>query len=239
MSLKNKKAPEQGPAVPAYIVTFSDMITLLLTFFVLLLSMAEQEKNTGKFEATQESFKQSIAGFGMQGILYSSNQTENYEDRKVNHPIKEESPEKPMPINAAEEQIRRLFSQINENMNVRPSQIKGKLSDLIATEIKFKPNSASLDKNAHRYLSEFCSELKLTMESKSATLYVVGTANDSTGKNKWFVAAQRAEAVVDFLKAKLDDNIPIYSWGTGKPSEWIISTGAKQAKSQILIAIIE
>jgi len=32
---------DDKPKVPSYIVTFSDMVTLLLTFFVMLLSLAE------------------------------------------------------------------------------------------------------------------------------------------------------------------------------------------------------
>ena len=44
MSRKRKSSEEGKLPVPAYIVTFSDMITLLLTFFVLLLSMASEQK---------------------------------------------------------------------------------------------------------------------------------------------------------------------------------------------------
>ena len=32
---------EEGTKVPGYIVTFSDMVTLLLTFFVMLLTLAD------------------------------------------------------------------------------------------------------------------------------------------------------------------------------------------------------
>ncbi|MHC4291149.1 MAG: flagellar motor protein MotB, partial [Planctomycetota bacterium] len=38
------KVPEESKTpVPSYIVTYSDMITLLLTFFVMLLSLAETQ----------------------------------------------------------------------------------------------------------------------------------------------------------------------------------------------------
>ncbi|MCL2101413.1 MAG: hypothetical protein FWH22_06835, partial [Fibromonadales bacterium] len=40
---KKKKCPECKPGAPMWMTTFSDMVTLLLTFFVLLLSMANFE----------------------------------------------------------------------------------------------------------------------------------------------------------------------------------------------------
>ena len=45
MKLKGRREEPKTP-VPGYIVTFSDMITLLLTFFVMLLSMAACASST-------------------------------------------------------------------------------------------------------------------------------------------------------------------------------------------------
>jgi len=63
---KNNQSPVEnlGPSVPAYIVTFSDMVTLLLTFFVMLLSLANPQDpklvNKGK-----DAFFRSIMGLGI------------------------------------------------------------------------------------------------------------------------------------------------------------------------------
>jgi len=43
------KCPPCKPGLPGWMATFSDMITLLLTFFVLLLSFAKTE--SAKYEA--------------------------------------------------------------------------------------------------------------------------------------------------------------------------------------------
>lgn len=239
MSLRKKKKSESGPQVPAYIVTFSDMVTLLLTFFVLLLSMAEDD-NPDKFKIGQESFKRSLANFGLRGILYTVGSTNEFVDKRVNHPIDEQDPEEQLvPVNAREEQLRRLFSKINDQMNVRPSQIKGKLTDLITPQIKFARGSSMLNEKQQSYLSELASEISLSAGSTNMTIYVVGLAPAENGKDKWVISAQRAKCVSQYLENKLGDNFLIYSWGTADASEWVTSAGSKSIESDIIIVILQ
>lgn len=67
MSESPKKKKKQAPGTPAWIVTYSDMVTLLLCFFVLLLSMASMDKI--KFQSAAGSLK------GAFGVLDDSAQT--------------------------------------------------------------------------------------------------------------------------------------------------------------------
>ena len=58
---KPQKCPEcPPPGAPGWMVTFSDMTTLLLTFFVLLLSFAKTE--TAKYEAALGSVRNAFGG---------------------------------------------------------------------------------------------------------------------------------------------------------------------------------
>ncbi len=57
-----RRPKKQDPGAPAWMVTFSDMVTLLLTFFVLLLSMANMDKI--KFEEAAGSLR---SAFGVMG----------------------------------------------------------------------------------------------------------------------------------------------------------------------------
>ncbi len=58
---KEQKCPQCPPqGAPAWMATFSDMVTLLLTFFVLLLSFAKTE--TAKYEAALGSLRNAFGG---------------------------------------------------------------------------------------------------------------------------------------------------------------------------------
>ena len=54
------KCPECKPGLPGWMATFSDMVTLLLTFFVLLLSFAKTE--SAKYEAALGSIRNAFGG---------------------------------------------------------------------------------------------------------------------------------------------------------------------------------
>lgn len=62
MARKKKQFHDEEPGSPEWLVTFSDCITLLLTFFVLLISFASFEKET--FDSLAESFAQALPSIG-------------------------------------------------------------------------------------------------------------------------------------------------------------------------------
>lgn len=55
-----QKCPECKPGLPGWMATFSDLVTLLLTFFVLLLSFAKTE--SAKYEAALGSIRNAFGG---------------------------------------------------------------------------------------------------------------------------------------------------------------------------------
>ena len=66
MAKKNKKCPECPKGQPAWLATYADMVTLLLTFFVLLLAMSSIEQT--KFVQAMSSLR------GALGVMSATGQ---------------------------------------------------------------------------------------------------------------------------------------------------------------------
>lgn len=73
MKRKKEKKPEAG--APKWMVTYSDMITLILVFFILLFSMSQID--SVKFEAVSESFKNRMIFDFFPSAVPMDNPTEN------------------------------------------------------------------------------------------------------------------------------------------------------------------
>ncbi len=66
---KAKKVDDSGPPpVPESMTTFADMVTLMLTFFILLCTFADTQ-NTEYFASGVGSFRRAVESLGLPGIL--------------------------------------------------------------------------------------------------------------------------------------------------------------------------
>jgi len=240
LNRKNQANEEKGPKVPAYIVTFSDMTTLLLTFFVMLLSLASIQ-DEGLFHKGRASFLRSMRQLGL-GALYGRKQGPDFGDTKIKYFISrpDESFEG-RTIDSKGEGLRRIFKNVSRSMKTMPSQIVGKRSNFSVTNIRFAGGSATLNEPAKRFLSEFCLDLQQAADSKAIKLYVLGLAGDeATEKEQWVLSARRAQAAAEFLQNILAPGTKwsVYSWGAGPGGVWVGQGSPISRESQILIAVL-
>lgn len=245
MRHKRKAVTESSTKVPGYIVTFSDMVTLLLTFFVMLLSLAEVP-DEGLFHAGRESFLLSIRRLGL-GVFTGRKPGLNFGHVKIKYFIG--TPDRQFEgrtIDARTEGLRRLFQQVDRSMTVMPSQIVAKKTNFAVTNIRFPPGPAALNGPAKRFLTKFASDLQQGPGSRPARLYVLGLASDvASEKQQWLLSAKRAHAVADFLRGILSSateygpaDFPVYSWGAGPGGHWVDPDTPIYKQSQILIAVL-
>jgi chemotaxis protein MotB len=235
-----------APKVPAYIVTFSDMVTLLLTFFVMLLSLA-QIPDEGLFYAGRESFLVSIRRLGL-GIFTGKKPGVNFGHIKIKYFIG--TPDKQFEgrtIDAKAEELRRIFKGLDRSMTTIPSQIVAKKTNFAVTNIHFPSGSAALNEPAKTFLTEFAFDLQQRPDAKGLKLYVLGLAADEPSEqSQWLVSAERAKAVADFLQAlfsseqpsRTQPDFPVYSWGAGPGGNWVDPDTPIYKRSQILIAVL-
>ena len=113
MKRVSKQSEEQGPKVPGYIVTFSDMVTLLLTFFVMLLTLADVQ-DPELFDKGRDSFIESIRYVGL-GALFGRQHSVNLGSLKNKYsvPEQEETPNN-RSIDAGTEELNRIFQQLSK-----------------------------------------------------------------------------------------------------------------------------
>jgi chemotaxis protein MotB len=238
LSGRHRTGEEKGPKVPAYIVTFSDMTTLLLTFFVMLLSLAAV-RDEELFGVSRKSFVEALRGFGL-GVLYGEKNRIDFGNAKIKHfIIPPDKLVKDRSIDAKEERLRRIFKDLSRSMQIVPSQVAAKKANFSVTNIRFAPGDSTLDQPARRFLTAFCRDLQQAPDSKTVRLCVLGLARDEkTEREQWILSAKRAHAVTAFLKDSLEAGWPVHSWGAGPGGDWVEQDSPVFKESQILIAIL-
>lgn len=248
--------------MPGYIVTYSDMVTLLLTFFVMLISLASVQ-DPGLFNRGRGAFVESVRGFGL-GVLYGRRQSCDFGEERIEYFIDSPEDGSGRTIDAKEEEIRRLFNKVGRMVTAIPSQIVAESTGFSVTNVRFAPGDAALDEPAKKFLTTFCADLQQGADLMTGTvpagrppfhgrpagiLYVLGLAGDEKSeKQQWMLSAQRAQAVAQFLQSRLvrtEASGPgltaawqIYWWGAGAGGDWVARDSPISRNCQILIAVL-
>ncbi|MFT4977056.1 MAG: chemotaxis protein MotB [Myxococcota bacterium] len=178
-----KKAPE---GAPLWMVTYSDMVTLLMTFFVMLLAMANFDESS-KVDAVMGSIRVAL-GAGQQGAGVGPG--EQSHERESRGEVGLDST-KAMLQETLASQASPHFIQMSQT----ESEIRVQLSD----RIMFEPGKATLHPSAYVILEEIAGALK----GKKVFIEVHGHT-DGTGKiaDNWQVSSDRALAVLLELQAR-------------------------------------
>jgi outer membrane protein OmpA-like peptidoglycan-associated protein len=251
---QRRQIVEDGPPkVPSYIVTFADMITLLLTFFVMLLSLAEG-RNPELFHIGRDAFLKSIRNIGL-GVLLGREEVPDFGYRKERHFIA--SPDESTAlrtIDAEAENTRRILEQVKQHATIVPLQIAAKRADFSVVNVQFSPGRAALNESSRRFLTGFCRDLQQDPSHKPVDLYVLGLANDEKSeKEQWLLSARRAQTVADFLRDTLlaasgpsrgpdatwdRSKWHIRSWGAGSGGDWVGRDSPISRQSHVLIGVL-
>ena len=254
MRRKRQSIEEEGPKVPGYIVTFSDMVTLLLTFFVMLLSLASVQDEE-LFGRGRDSFSFAIKNFGL-GMFLGRKPRPDFGNVKVKHfIIKPDKFFKGRSLHIKEEEIRQVFNELRQSMKTMPSEVVATKTDFSVANIRFARGVSGLDASAKQFLGSFCSNLQSSMgDSRPMKLYVLGLADDqATEKEQWILSAMRAKVVADYLRGILSlgsgvqtqrsafgvwSKWSVYWWGAGPGGDWVRQDSPISKQSQILIAVL-
>ena len=240
MSGRPKKQEEGGPKVPAYIVTFSDMITLLLTFFVMLLSLAS-EQDPELYNKTRDAFNDSLNNVGL-GMLSGRRPNPELGQKLFKHMIRNPDDKADVrTIDADEERRKRSFRQVAKSMQTLKSQLVADSIQYTVPRVRFAKSASSLDLDSKKHLDQFSRNLAQNAQKSQAKLYVLGMASDEKGiKNNWILSAKRAQVVAEYLRRVLPDTgqYPVFSWGSGAGGSWVGESGFASEEAHIFIAVL-
>lgn len=248
------KPPEdEKRKTPAYIVTFSDMVTLLLTFFVLLLTISETQ-DPELFNRGRDSFWRSIQHCGLGALLGAKMSVDLGEDRPK-HKTSEPETSEDRTLDEYRAKLQRIFERINESTTTLPSQLVGQQLDFAMTDVTFNAGAFTLDAASEASLSRLCLNLTQSLEAESSTIYVLGLAGqDATLARQWTLSAKRARTVAHFLKRTLakaatgrngaglaatSPSWRVHWWGAGPGGHWAGQDSPDPGQSQILIAVLK
>ena len=101
-----REEPKSGP--PAYMVSFSDMMTLILTFFILLVSLSH-EQSFGLLADGVGSFRVALESHGVNGLLEDADRKAIFENqrRRFNLPPRAATAALMLPEDASEFELLR------------------------------------------------------------------------------------------------------------------------------------
>ena len=253
MKARREAPKDEKPQTPAYIVTYSDMVTLLLTFFVLLLTLAEMQ-DPEMFNRGRDSFWESIRLCGL-GALLGSQVTTDMGATQTKHRTSEPEVSEDRALDEYREKLRQAFERLSQSAVTLPSQIVAQRLDFRVTDIRFPPGQATLDDDDGPSLSQLCIDLQQNLDTERCSLYVLGLAGDEkTEMQQWTLSAKRAQAVATFLRQRLNHDDPnetsekvgadgtawqIFWWGAGPGGHWAGQDCPDPGQSQILVAVLK
>lgn len=190
---RRKKCPPEGAA--DWLLTYGDMVTLLLTFFVMLFTVSEVD---------EAKLQLIIAAFSGLGILEGGNTLEPGELAEMGHSIMAlPSQERGRALDTARKEAISQFQPEIKSKKVRITVDERGLVISLAADSFFREASAEVDIEASRdLLQRIVGLLKTLPDSKFAIeghTDAVPTDPDGEYATNWELSAARATNVLHYL----------------------------------------
>ena len=177
-----EEEPDKG--APAWMVSFGDMMTLILTFFILLVSMSH-EQQAGLIAKGVGSFIVAMRSFGLDGVLDANEQFAIFDEIRIrfNLPPEDDAERRTTHIDASSEELVRATLA----KGLRPHDELNQ-----PTVATFHEGSSELTEDSVAYLDLLAQTLK---PGTGQVLILEGHASDGPR----LLAFQRAAAVRKYL----------------------------------------
>ena len=226
MGRRQKKEEQASAGAPLWMVTYSDMVTLLLTFFVMLIAMANFEQ-VGRVQAVFQSIRLALGVGGAHEQLMGASEEQQQQVAEI------QSRDELQPVmSRLRESLSRKISDDLVRMTRTRTEIRVSLSD----GVLFKPGSRELDPRSFPLLTQIA---QILGEHEKVSVQVEGHTDDTGNvKGNWDLSAGRAVEVVYYLqnKGELDGrSLEAKGYGQFQPSAPDGMEGAWNRRVELVI----
>ena len=213
-----------GPSAPFWMVTYSDMVTLLLTFFVMLLAMATFD-DPGRVEAVFESIRLALGVDGRNTMLVGQREETAQQPKELQEPDRLE----PVMSRIREE----LSHHVSDSM-VKMTRTRTEVRVSLDDRVLFAPGSAKLHPAAFSMLSD----LSRVLADDPVHVKIEGHT-DATGETRgnWELSALRAVSVVVAMQEKgmPGQKLEAQGFGEFRPSNPVAGDDAWDRRVELVI----
>lgn len=199
MARKVSPVKEEKKGAPAYIVSMSALWTIMLSFFILMCTMA-QEQEAGFVAAGTGSFIGEMSSWGLEGLLRGTRNAILYGFNRPVYNVNKEDVHKKTPLTLIPERQIKAPDRRIENLEPLPER---KIILRKPTDIRFAPGSYALDQRARRQLDDVLGVLRGTVLEITIEAYLDQDASFNSPASDildgWELSTRRAQAVAEYL----------------------------------------
>jgi chemotaxis protein MotB len=192
--MARKKKKSDGGGAPAWMVTYADMVTLLLTFFVLLLSMANMDS---------QKFKDALGSLrGAFGIFGTSARTEVTPQKVISFAPMEDDY-----VQRLYQRVQVILSRLQIDRDIELVKDRGAVVLRVRESILFDPGSCALKESAHPVLRKIARMVRPMPLALRIEGHTDDTPSNNAAMTNWDLSVQRAVATLKFMAG--EDLIPL------------------------------
>jgi flagellar motor protein MotB len=226
--MRHAEPEASGEKVPIWIISFADMITLLLAFFVMLQAMAKSRDNT-LMRGVQRSFNLALARGGLPDFLFERQGRLNVDYRRLRYP--DEAP--PPPSEPAElprvrsedpkdEELDQAWRAVLRSLEAQTSPARAGRLAAHGLAARFAAGSDALDEAGETSVRQLARSLAADYGGHAIEVLVLAAApEEADAPARWRLSALRAAAVEGVLtkalrEAGAGEAISVRAWGCGE-----------------------
>ncbi|RXJ83069.1 OmpA/MotB family protein [Arcobacter cloacae] len=212
--MAKEKCPDCPKCLPGWLVQFGDLMSLLLTFFILLLSMAVMDKK--KVEEYFDIMKKAMGFIDSSTDVETQSEKHSTQDSSSDSEDSESSTETSFESTA--EEVSQIVQELNSSQNIESQEIsiekgKNEFTLDIPSTIMFEDGQYELtNESAKVFISKIARVIRTMPQTFNIEIIGHTDTNRILGSNiprdAWDISALRSISVVkELIKNRIDPSI--------------------------------